>query len=173
MEIKRRNRTHIEVIVIGVVALYYIGSRLLKATENSEGPSWPFILFQAFALLVMGGLLTRSIIQLTKKTPALIITPDGIVDNISMANAGMIDSGNIEGFTTGKVGGAENLIIKLKDHKTILTNMSRFRQRMVETIIKKHGTPVAINLKLLKIDPDKLMEILENQFPKSTSAEMR
>jgi hypothetical protein len=171
MEIKRRNRTHVEVIVIGVVALYFIGGRLIKATENSEEPSWPYILFQAFALLLMGGLLTRSIIHLTKKTPALIITSEGIVDNISLANAGKIDGANIEGFSIGKVSGTDHLIIKLKDHKSVLSKLSGFKQRMLETIMKKHGTPIAVNLKLLKIDPDELMEVLESNFPNSSTTE--
>jgi len=90
----------------------------------------------------------------------MIINQRGMIDNVSMANAGFIDWKEITGCFIAKMSGVDQLFISVKDHTSILSKQNPIKKGLLSVPISDHGTPIAIDLKLLNYSPQKLQKII-------------
>lgn len=139
----------------------FIAVRALVNNVNHAPPrTGPIILISALLLLELA-LLVNAIVQLTKRSPALVIHSAGVTDNVSAVRAGLIPWSNIAGYTTGRLNGWRHLFIILKDYEAVMSGLSDFRKRMVEPAIRKFGTPVSFNLKMIDASDELIGPLIE------------
>lgn len=143
----------------GVIFAYFLWKHFSGAQVLGNGM---FLLFSLSFTLCLGAMIYFLIKYLDKK-PALVINQKGIIDNISMAKAGFIPWSNINGCLIGKLSGVDQLMIKVKDHKSIMEQQSSLRKSMLQVPIQDHGTPIAINVKLLDYNPEKLLKVIKRK----------
>ena len=146
-------------LVPGAFILYFLWSHFSGTRVLAKG----MFLFFSFTFILCLGAMLYFTIKLLDKKPALIINQKGIVDNISMAKAGFIPWKNINGCLIGKLSGVDQLMIKVKDHHAIMDKQSSLRKSMLQVPIQDHGTPVAINVKLLDYNAEKLVKVINRK----------
>jgi len=91
------------------------------------------------------------------KKPALVVSEDGLIDNISQAKAGLIPWTNIHKTEIKKYMKRDHLLIYLIEPKSVLHGNKRLAEIMLEEI----GTPIAVSLELLKDDPTQLKKAID------------
>ena len=94
---------------------------------------------------------------------ALEINKNGIIDNISMAKAGLINWENIEKFEILKSSGHQHLFVFVKQPEKYIQNVKGFKKGMVNQLFKDNGSPIAIDLRRIKYDAKELLTILEKE----------
>jgi len=119
-----------------------------------------FIFFCAISFMICLLMIINTLIKIANKKPAMIINQRGMIDNVSMANAGFIDWKEITGCFIAKMSGVDQLFISVKDHTSILSKQNPIKKGLLSVPISDHGTPIAIDLKLLNYSPQKLQKII-------------
>ena len=119
-----------------------------------------FLCAMVFFICVL--MLINTLIKIVNKKPALVLNQKGIIDHVSMANAGFIEWREITGCFIAKMSGVDQLFISVKDHQSILSKQNPIRKGLLSVPIEDHGTPIAIDLKLLNYSPQKLQKIISS-----------
>lgn len=94
------------------------------------------------------------------KNAVLIISDDGIYDNLSIfsvGNIGWMDITEIKVTTALKT---KLLIIGVTDPQSFIDRKGRFKQRTLKSFLKKFGSPIVISQKRIDYDLMELKEIL-------------
>ncbi|GAA4765704.1 MULTISPECIES: STM3941 family protein [Flavobacterium] len=129
------------------------------AIKNTETNIIISILLFLYCILMI--LFFINALKKTNKTsPALIINNDGLIDNISLANAGLITWNEITNFEVLKSGGSPHLFIFVKNPEKFIKNKPWFTKGMVTQMNKDKGSPIAIDLNQIDINPKELLETL-------------
>ena len=125
-----------------------------------EDYNFYLMIFCCLALIICLAFIINAILQLRIRKPAIIINDKGLEDNVSIAKAGFIDWKNITGCFVAKMSGVDQLFIMVKDHSEIMAKQAKFKKGMLSVPIQDHGTPIAIDLKLLNYSAEKLQKII-------------
>lgn len=102
----------------------------------------------------------NAIKKTNKTSPALTINDIGLIDNISIANAGLITWNEITSFDISKSAGHPHLFIFVKNPKKFIENKSWFTKGIITQLNKDKGSPIAIDLNQIDIDSKELLKIL-------------
>lgn len=108
----------------------------------------------------------NAIKKTNKTSPALTINDIGLIDNISIANAGMITWNEIMKFEILKSGGHQHLFIFVKNPEKFIKDKSWFTKGMITQLNKDKGSPIAIDLNQIDIHSKVLLETL-SKFKKN------
>lgn len=164
----KRKKTSYYKILFSVPITLFVLIRALYARINSSSDSsiWVILVLSFFSILFII-LLVNSIIQVSKKTPALIINDNELIDNTGPVALGLIKLDNISGCEIKKFQRTPHLVINLKDYSDIISSQSGFKKKMVEVKIKDLGTPLAINDNFIAISLAELKTIIEGKISKA------
>ncbi len=158
--IKRNYNIFYRMLAISAVTLVFIARNIISYYKsNGEGNLVFLIISYVFGVLILL-LINNSIRQLNKRTPALIISEKGIIDNISHIKPELVPWSNIKGAEVKKYKGNMHMVIQLHDYYDVLDNDSPFRTKMTQIYIKDLETPWVINLGLVKTDISELHRII-------------
>ncbi len=162
--IQRKKTSYYQILVSAPVTLFLL-IRALNSKLNSSGDNkvW-IILILSVVTILCSVFLINSIVHVCKKSPALIINDNGIIDNSGILKLGLIKWDNISDCEIKKFTGASHLVVGLRESSYIISPLSSFKKRMAEIKIKDLGTPLAINSKLVDFDIIKLKEIIEEKI---------
>lgn len=98
----------------------------------------------------------RSIRILINSQAALVINEAGIIDNSSLAQAGLIRWEEISSASLSKIGGRKHLVIHTNEPAALLRNSLKGNSRMAKYMMEKEGSAVFLNSMDVKIDMDEL-----------------
>jgi len=158
--IKRNYNLFYRMLVISVVSLFFISRNIITYYKSGgEGNLVFLIISYVFGFFILL-LVNNSIRQLNKRTPALIISEKGIIDNISHIKPELVPWSNITGAEVKKYKGNMQMIIQLRDYYAVLDNDSPFRSKMTQMYINDLETPWVINLGFIKTDISELHRII-------------
>ncbi|MBK7344104.1 MAG: hypothetical protein IPJ06_14055 [Saprospiraceae bacterium] len=95
----------------------------------------------------------------------MVITPEGVIDHAGNLGIGLIRWKEIRQIRTDKKQPFQYILIELKKpeslkHKTV----NPLQKNLMETNIKLHGTPVAIQASNLAINPGQLLSELQGRL---------
>lgn len=114
-------------------------------------------------------LLYKGLTDIFSNKPALIISKEGIVDNISYTRTGLIPWGNVVGAKVEAVNitwfrpKKKHLIIELKSSSIILNKVNKLKRRAMTRAIKKTGSPVAIYIGWIDFDAEKIAPMINKK----------
>jgi len=158
--ISRNKKPFNKLLYITPIAFIASGRSALNNFESNQ--NWRLAL--SFLLFLFCGLIViffiNAIKQQTKNTPALIISSKGIIDNISIANAGMINWNEIVKFEILKSAGHPHLFIFVKETDKFIMDQPWLKKGMITQLSKDKGSPIAIDLNQVKTDSIDLLNHL-------------
>jgi len=161
ISIQRKNTIYYRQLISTSIAIFLAIHSLINNIKT-PGYSKPLVILLLIALTILClAFFINSIVQILKKSPALTITDNELIDNVSTSNMGAIKWDNITYCDIKKFKGSPHLVIGLKDHSEILSKLNGFKKKMTEVKIKKLGTPIALNTKLIDSATDELTKLIE------------
>jgi len=156
-----------KLILLTVSALVFVGVGILFVTnpEKYTSPIMrnPTVIFiSGVASILFSGLCTPFIFKkIWDKSPGLIITDQGILDNSSGVSAGQIYWADIEDISVLKIHRQKLIMLQVKNPQDYIDKQtSNFKRKMMTLNYKMYGTPLSITSNGLKISFDELLSTL-------------
>jgi len=156
-----------KLILLTVSALVFVGVGILFVTnpEKYTSPIMrnPTVIFiSGVASILFLGLCTPFIFKkIWDKSPGLIITDQGILDNSSGVSAGQIYWADIEDISVLKIHRQKLIMLQVKNPQDYIDKQtSNFKRKMMTLNYKMYGTPLSITSNGLKISFDELLSTL-------------
>jgi len=101
---------------------------------------------------------------LQNKSPALELTNEGLVDNISLVKPGLIRWQHIHSTKLKKVQGQELLVVYLHSDGAELDLPSRAAQLRAASMLKKVDSPIAIPVKFVELEGEALKALIDGRL---------
>jgi hypothetical protein len=162
-----RNKRPYFRLVVSLPVFLFILVRSFVSIYNSDH-SYRILILQLLAIFIIGActFLVNAIVYVIDSRPALELNADELVDKISYAKSISINWNTIKSVEIRKFNGSDHLLIFLKDpeHVRVLEKKVGMKRKMLENIAVRTGTPVAINLSLLAIEPEVLIDKIESRI---------
>lgn len=141
--------------------LGFLGSLVFVATGLWLLGNPGVIKLVAVATIVVFGFFAVLMLKLyLDKTPGLIISTEGIVDNSSAISAGEIQWSEVTGMDEVVISGQKMLAIHVTDTEKYANTGNRMQQMAKRTNIKMVGTPINIAATGLKISHSELVALI-------------
>ena len=163
-----------KIILITIGALIFVGLGILFVTnpEKYTSPIMrnPSIIFiSGVASIFFFGLCTPFIFKkLWDKSPGLIITGHGILDNSSGVSAGQIYWADIKDISVLKIHRQKMIMLHVKNPQDYIDKQTNgFKRKMMTLNYKMYGTPLSITSNGLKISFDELLSTLTEKLESS------
>lgn len=115
-------------------------------------------------MVVNIAIIVNSLKQITKTTPALVLTEEGIVDNISPANMGLIKWSEVLSCEVRKYRGYPQLLITLADNSRALIYTNRINEALIKKTISDTGAGIIINCEHLDYNRQLLVETIQKKI---------
>ncbi len=158
--------------VIGIILsiLFIIGGTTLLINPLILGEH-PFKDEAMFALsltvvLIFLALLIFLIYKIVNKTIGLIINEEGIQEQISALNVGLVRWEEMSGFGIKKQIGIPFIVIYLKNREEFIERFSGLKKTSIKKNAESFGTPVAVSTVMLKMKKDELIQLFKEEGAK-------
>jgi hypothetical protein len=101
-----------------------------------------------------------ALLKLFDNAPGLIVDAEGLVDNSSGVSAGRIPWSDISGFKIRSVHKQRFLTIEVHNAETYVRKANFLKRPLVALNMRYFGGPIQISANTLKIDFDRLIEVV-------------
>ena len=163
-----------KIILLTIGALVFVGLGVLFVInpEKYTSPIMrnPTVIFiSGLASILFFGLCTPFIFKkLWDKSPGLIITDQGILDNSSGVSAGQIYWADIDDISVLKIHRQKLIMLQVKNPQEFIDKQtSSFKRKMMTLNYRMYGTPLSITSNGLKITFDELLSTLTEKLKAS------
>ncbi len=162
--------TRKQIIGIIISILFIIGGTILLVNPLVLGEH-PFKDEAMFAIsltivIIFLALLIFLIYKVVNKTIGLIINDEGIKEQISALNVGMVRWEEISGFGVKKQIGIPFIVIYLKNKEEFIERFSGLKKSTIKKNAESFGTPVAVSTVMLKMKKDELIQLFKEEGAK-------
>ena len=163
-----------KIILLTIGALVFVGLGILFVTnpEKYTSPIMrnPTVIFiSGLASIIFFGLCTPFIFKkLLDKSPGLIITDQGILDNSSGVSAGQILWKDIDDIHVIKIQRQRMIILQVYNSQDYIDKQtSKFKRKMMTINMNMYGSPLFLTSNGLKISFDELYKTLTEKLKTS------
>ncbi len=160
--ILRKKDTYFISLLSGGIGAAFSGYTVYNALQNPKPfglGSYVSLFFLVLCMVIVIDAVRKSFIN----TPALILNDEGLTDFISFAGLGLIGWNNISSAEIKDYKGARHILVYLKDVAPYLNEKGNVRQRIAYKMFNDVGTPLLINVKLIKYLPADLLKEIEQR----------
>lgn len=160
-------------VVSGAIAFVLLGVWILSLDvqdiEDNRKYNSPVFVYGigAFCTAFFSLCAIFGIKKLFDKSPGLIISTEGILDNFSSISQKIIPWTEIVEIGEYKVQRQKFISIKLKDPEKYIDNRNVFKRMLNSSNMKLCGTPISISASNLKIGYDDLIDLIQEYYCKS------
>lgn len=163
------SKKKLTLMVIGSLIFVVLGILFVTSPEKytSSIMRSPTIIFiSGLASILFFGLCFFFILKkLGDKSPGLIITDEGIMDNSSGVSVGQIKWTEIEDISVIKVYRQKLIMLQIKNPQDYIDKQtSSFKRKMMTINYKMYGTPVSLTSNGLKISFNELLSTLTEKL---------
>jgi hypothetical protein len=163
-----------KIILLTIGALVFVGLGILFVT-NPEKYTSPImrnstvIFISGLASILFFGLCTPFIFKkLWDKSPGLIITDQGILDNSSGVSAGQILWNDIDEIHVIKIQRQRMIILQVNNPQDYIDKQSsKFKRKMMTINMNMYGSPLFLTSNGLKVSFDELYKTLTEKLKTS------
>jgi len=163
------SKKKLTLMVIGSLIFVVLGILFVVSPENytsliMQSPTIIFI--SGLASILFFGLCFFFISKkLGDKSPGLVISDEGILDNSSGVSVGQIKWAEIEHISVIKIYRQKMIILQIKNPQEYIDKQTNwFKRKMMTTNYKMYGTPVCITSNGLKISFNELLSTLTEKL---------
>jgi len=165
IEVPRRKVMAYRNLFFSTAAVAYILFYTYNQLQASTFGDWYSIVLVVF-LVINTIVIYNALTQIAKRTPALIINDEGVIDNASIAKMGLIKWEEIADCELKKYRGYLHLLLVLHDNQRALIYASNFNEAIIKIAIKEVGAGVFINCDTLDYDRRMLVEAIQQKLGK-------
>ena len=163
------SKKKLTLMVIGSLIFVVLGILFVTSPEKytSSIMRSPTIIFiSGLASILFFGLCFFFILKkLGDKSPGLIISDEGIMDNSSGVSVGQIKWTEIEDISVIKVYRQKLIMLQIKNPQDYIDKQtSSFKRKMMTINYKMYGTPVSLTANGLKISFNELLSTLTEKL---------
>lgn len=168
------SKVKVVLLILGAVVFVLLGAWLLSLNAGTiEGQrrfNNPILIYGVgVASIVFFGLCGLiGIKKLFDKSPGLILSAEGILDNSSGVSAGMIPWSEVVSIGEYQVQKQKFISIQVVDPNKYANNGNALKRMANRANIKMCGTPVNISANSLKISYSELLETITEYYRNST-----
>lgn len=165
LEIPARNFLHYRNLVLSSAAVLYIG---LKSWNNWQAGNvlTPLAIILLLFLLPNTYIIFNSIRQLLKRSPAMVLTDEGIKERVSPSNMPIIPWNIIAECEVRRYRGYPHLLITTTDNQQALTNARFYNKLLIKKAIKDTGAAIFVNCDMVDYDREQLVDIIMEKIGK-------
>ena len=154
LHFKRNNAVYIRIFVLSIIGsatmvLYYM---LEMGTA-----SFLWLMVLSFLTVIFLMMLFFSSKKLIKRSPAFSLTDNGLVDDISLAQIGIIPWKNIKAVKYEDYLNQKHIMIEVKDSLEIIERLPFFKRKMVNQQFIDTGAVIVVSPKMIKGKPEDLV----------------
>lgn len=160
--IQHNRKLHLKNLLFSALGLAYLSFLLYKHFTGQEELGTIFLILVAIFEVFNFYMFTISLRKMLKSTPAFVINDTGIEDNCSIAELGQIPWHAITGAKITTHSKRKHLAVFI-DPKHNLENASRFKEELITSLVKKHGSPLVIDAKLIDYEIQQLLELINDK----------
>jgi hypothetical protein len=162
------SKTKIGLLLLASIAFVVLGVLFVMHPEKWSSSHYnPVIVFTGgLASILFFGLCGVSMAKkMFDRTPGLVVSDEGIVDNSGGASAGLIYWSDIETIKEIKVASQIllNIIVRNPQHY-IDRQTSAFKRKVMQMNLKSSGTPISISANGLQCNYASLKDLLETKL---------
>lgn len=140
---------------------FVVAMGTMRAYSNiRSGESLLSMNFWVIVSLISIVVFVRVLIRAFDKTPAFLLNKDGIVDNASLAKAGLIPWDQILSGEVKDYAGTSQFILKIKDPGKYINDLKYINKKMAAQMIQDEGSPIIVNTRFIKYSAEKLVEVV-------------
>lgn len=165
LEIPARNFLHYRNLVLSSAAVLYIG---LKSWNNWQTGIvlTPLAIILLLFLVPNTYIIFNSIRQLLKRSPAMVMTDEGIKERVSPSNMPIIPWSIITECEVRRYHGYPQLLITITDNQLALQHARFYNKLLIKRTIKNTGAAIIINCDMLDFDREQLVDIIMEKIGK-------
>ena len=152
------NKQGTTLTLIGAVVLIIFSAWVLAADIVSN----PLVPVIGIVFLSIIGIF--DLVQILNTKPGLVINDEGITDNTSIMNAGLIRWENITGVGVKEVRNQKVLVIEVNNGEEILKHQRGIKKWIMRTNNEITGSPVNISSNRLKCDFEELFNLVKSSL---------
>lgn len=156
------NRWKVALFLLGAMVFVGIGAMMFFAQPTPKHPEWKLKSVGIVGVLFFGLGVVVFIVQFFSK--GLIISENGIEDDISLTSFGLIKWHDISKITMGKTANQHFVIISIKEKSKnhyLEKCKNPLKKWFIKQNLKRFGYTIPVNL--LKIKSDDLIKILKEK----------
>ena len=150
---------HMLSLILGIITVYYL--------YEFGYISITLILVLSVFLLIFPFLLYLNLKIIGNSNAGLVISKEGILDNIQITKLGVVKWENIKGYRTTRMFFSDLLLLDLLNNDVVMKNLNKIQKNNAQNSLKKFGTPFVINLSNLKKDNEELITIISKHINKT------
>lgn len=158
--IPRKRDSYYISVLSGAIGSAFSGISVYKAMQNPQPfttGNYVSIFFFVLCTVLVADALRKVLI----KQAALTLTDEGLTDSISIGGIGFMPWNNVSGTEIKDYKGARHILVYLKDATPYINESGTVRQRIAYKMYNDIGTPLAINVQLIKYQPSELVKQIE------------
>ncbi len=163
--IPRRNFLHYRNFLLSLAAVTYITLKTWNNWQTGNVLS-PLAIILLLFLVPNVYIVLNSIRQALKRSPAMLLTDEGIIENISPANIPLIPWATITDCEVRRYRGYPQLLISITDNQQALTNTHFLNKMLIKKTIKDTGAAIIINCDMVDFDREQLLDIIMDKIGK-------
>ncbi|MEZ5015042.1 MAG: STM3941 family protein [Chitinophagales bacterium] len=133
---------------------------IARYNRHSGWDAFMLVLSVLFGLIAMMQL-RRAVLALMDKNPVLVVDQEGILDNASYIQAGLIPWRYIAGAKVDQFKGSPCLHILIKDAESFFEELPRMKKGLGARYMELSGTPVIIHKNIVRADLSELAVLID------------
>ena len=158
--VKRNNAVYLRMLIVSLLGM--IVSVLYYARLLVDSSLFMMIL-DSIIFVMFFFVFFVAIKKMFNRKPALSITSDGIIDDISLANAGEVPWKEIKSVKLEKYLNNEQILIALHNSEKIIEDLPYFKKKMVNQQFVDTGAVIVINPKMIKGKPQEIVSKIKKR----------
>ncbi len=145
---------------IGLIIVFPVIVNEISSPKFNIGYTLVLVLAMAISCLVK----YRAKRKISDKTPLLVITEEGLIDQASPLKVGLIKWDEIIGCKLKPFNGYLQLMLTLADNSRIHAMANEKQQKYLQKILRVNNAAVIINTEPLNCKPKELLALIDEQI---------
>ncbi|MEM6265059.1 MAG: STM3941 family protein [Bacteroidota bacterium] len=163
--IKRNKRLNWRIVAFTTVALLFSSKSAIKNFQSGEDGGMIAAFILVLVATVMLVFAVTNALELLRSKAALTISDEGIMDNVSSTQAGLIKWNHIDQVSIKNIRNRELLVIGLVEGYTPPLNSPIFKHAIARKEQKEHGNSIVIHPNFVVDTLEDILRAIEEGRP--------
>lgn len=162
IKIDRDNSKFKKLLFVAPISFFAIGKFTLNCLEANNNIYKVLAVVGFLFCILMIVFFINAIRKIRTKTYAIELNDQGLVDNVSIASAGLIKWGEIKDVEHKTVSSQPHVLIKVFNPEKFIARKSGMKRGMMNQINKDHGSPIAIDTNQINKSGKEVVDLIRN-----------
>jgi|GEM_PF-5914570 len=162
IKIKRDNSKFKRLLFITPISFFAVGKFTLNCLEANNNIYKVLAVVGFLFCILMIVFSINAIRKIRTKTYAIELNEHGLVDNVSLASAGLIKWEEIKDVESKIVSSQPHIVIKVFNPEKFIKAKSGMKRGMINQMNKDHGSPIVIDTNQINKSGKEVVELISD-----------